>query len=235
MGLFSKLFSSTPEMKPSVFDKIKKLITESEQKLEFTPDFADLQTKNHRLFVYDRRMAGYDQHNLIAGAKWRATAFTYFKYQMLKYDLGKDSYPIPYELPKEDPAKWGMIVDGMAARIRGELYEVDADLLAELDSQYQNGVQFLRKRSKILIPHTKRVKVNKRSAIMNPYQDGYESAKIIITTPREVAEYTAWIYVAIPKFWDDKPRNIFKKMTPFEPNFKELGPYYCYTKMENDV
>lgn len=64
------------------------------------------------------------------------------------------------------------------AKVCGQLYLVDTDRLVELDNERRNGVNFTRKRTKLLIP----------------YQDKYYNQ----------CEIRAWMYIGNEGFWNEQ-------------------------------
>jgi len=147
--------------------------------LKYTPDLAKLREKPaHFMFFVDDLKRGHRRHEMLKGAEFFATAFSRSGYSMWKHNLGKETFPIPFE-------------DSDAvvpfSKVKGELYLVPTDMIKILDEHRQNGVQFIRKRVRLAIPF-RTVRMDK-------------DAKVVYTSRTREQYWSAWMYVGINDYW----------------------------------
>lgn len=150
----------------------------------YSPDMGILQ-QNHRhlIFVHDDMMAGKKNSDLIVATsitgRWPlAHCYTEEKFYYWKKDLGELSYPIALEKIPTGFTRH----DNTPAKIWGELYAIRPHAFNLLDTERENGVQFLRKRVDVRIPYIH----------SNPIPDLLEHTMEV------------WMYIGVHDYWDDQ-------------------------------
>lgn len=146
-----------------------------------TPDLHEIeQQKQHFLFVCDDLMTGHRRHHLLDGSKRRAWAFTKAPFSVWKRKAAKDTSVIPFEGPSP-------LVPNCV--IKGEVHFVPTSIIKLLDDHKVNGVQFIRKRVRIVIPHREWY---------------YDEDMKLVHSSREIRQHLSpFMYVAAPDFWND--------------------------------
>lgn len=211
----TKLFSKEAVVLPEAAEWLKQC--------QFTPDIWQLEQFQWKLFfVPDDLKTGMKNHGLIEDAIYGSaplhpTCFTSQKFTFWKKDLGKESFPIPMTYDYE-PSNW-LRVRPVPARIKGELYAIRGNRFILLDNHRQNGLQFRRVLTDILLPYRE---VSYSKAQPNPSI----SDDRIYTIP-------AQMYIGIPEYWDDMIGDLFtiREVPQFE--FETPKKWIdCYYKFE---
>lgn len=152
----------------------------------YTPDLWHLERfQKQLLFVYGPEMLRHDKNEvLLKDDDPLCTAFTFENFSMWKHKLGAETYPVVMEkhLSCEDLHWFKALYDSPWAKIKGELYAVTPERFLTLDTYYENGVKFVRKRTHLIIPYR-----DSRYPGFPQYTD-----------------VKAWMYVGVPEYWDDR-------------------------------
>lgn len=188
-----------------------------------TGDMAKLQQAPFQLlFVYNQLMDGHRSFPILENSvcplsknKPGIPAFTQeHNLVMYKKRLGMGSYPI---VLKEETIRRNLMGQPLVGRVKGELYAVESKCYSELDSYMCNGVEFRRKRTRVLVPFRKK---SDRSE---------EFIKVV----------NAWMYFGKRSYWlgllDGGYEYTTVKM--YEPHNQYIdgelmGSYYAFTQME---
>lgn len=234
---------------------LKKVFTKEEEALppqnwwkdgipRYTPDITLLQRSEYqRVFVCDEMMKAHSMHRLLgedklSGAnenlpqgKW--TAITQDKFSLIRKNLGKFSSVIPLQQ---------QYANAPFARVRGELYGIPSTHMEKLDNFKENGVVFTRERVKLLIPYRKLTQ-----DWWAKDRERYEWA--VSQTPYWDTSIDAWMYVGMPKIWDERltrhlkttyrlvngnmlkviKNNLYRPVKSFTPRNKLLEEYYYFS------
>lgn len=202
-----------------------------DQYLEYTPDSGTL-TQNYCqfLFVYDRLMRQFDEHQVIEQdaiplglERAGITAYTQGSYGLWQQNLGKASFPLALTSQSKD-------IMAPPSRIRGELYAIRPYRFLTLDKAYQNGVQFKRERVKLVLPY-RDVRWFKEGDEMAG-RSGMDSGCTRVSAYNLAKSIDAWMYVGVTDHWNDlldggyhfSPVKRIESRTPW------LGHYYYFKK-----
>lgn len=161
---------------------------------EFTPDMWLLEQHwNQRLFVCDEMMKNHAHHDLIKGHGFPLckAAFTADAFQLW---TAKEGITVPTDFPILKKAPF--------LPIKGELYAIRPTRFLELDRFKLNGIHFVRKRVKIVIPHREVVFVKERDLKAQQEANGqWNNPSSKHTMPVRIATVRAWMYVAASDYW----------------------------------
>lgn len=180
------------------------------------------------LFVPDNMKLGGKYHGVlkdiaIGVEPKNPSVYTHNKFLAFKQDLGEFSNVI---VMPGDYEPSGFITKGTApeaAKIRGELWSVDAYRIYLLDKFKQNGVQYTRQRVRITYPFREVTVNRKRIPLPN-------------ISPHCFTTVTAWMYVGIPKYWDSRIGGpLAKAMDPHKhsPPRQWIGEFYDFNVKNN--
>jgi gamma-glutamylcyclotransferase (GGCT)/AIG2-like uncharacterized protein YtfP len=181
-----------------------KWINDVHARTKFTPDLLEIEsTETQLLFVYNELMAGRSKYLELMGlhAHLEATAYTQEPNWVLwKKDLGALSFPIA--LPGVDHGKVHLQKQhiqlpfptrGTASKIKGELYSIASTSIKEIDNYMLNGVQFQRKKIRLVIPY--------HEIEIGEERDDNGSVCSYHNTPKAYI-VRAWFYEGRPEHWD---------------------------------
>lgn len=204
----------------------------------YTKDYLWLESKEwHLFFVCDDLMRRHSRHEkfMKEDTEYKAGAFTESdEFSMWKKKVGTESFPIPligyrWSAPtmveQKDETRTKISIMELNAtrtgRIKGELYLVRPSVLVNLDKYRENGVQFTRKRTKILVPYRP--------------QEGSTT----VNDEEFIHQVKAWMYIGELDYWQDLLHNprVFSRVTDFEANRKisdgiRMKNYYYYSLPE---
>lgn len=198
------------------------LLEKADENVRNTPDMWKLaKYEFQNVFIYDAMQLGYPKHELINEGILQLIAFTVDPYVLWRWNgtpWKKESHPDSFKKIGEEkfPIPLNTSFQGIpAAKIKGELYSIPSSLLAKLDKEKQNGVQFIRRREKLVIPY--RLKGDEGTL--------------------RVDFIKAWMYVGVPSFWEPHldAGYLFSPVNRYAPKHNgvmNLGPYYYFTKPE---
>lgn len=187
----------------------------------FTQDTWVLERSEYQLvFIYDQMMSNHRMNYILEGhSKLLGSAFTKRNnYMLWKKKLGLGTYPIPL---REPHAVSGLMGTPLTARIKGELYRIKSVRIHEaLDSFKTNGVEFRRKRVKLLVPYR------------------YQRGNVGVDAEEFLHEVEAWMYEGRKTYWDDTPMYMLGKCKIYELNNRYsdgrlLDRYYAFTPQEH--
>lgn len=221
--LFPKLFGETH----GVTEHEARWLTDS---CRYSPDLGWLeQFEFQLLFSPDRTQRGHSEYPLIQDSVYACHAFTLSPFN---YWQQRDGLPIPMMATSNIRTRWFP----PPLRVKGEVHAIRPYQFRELDNYKQNGVQFVRRRVKLMVPH--------REILSIP--DRYDNGKPIplmtgqyVMTDEKVLPLKAWMYVAVPAYWDDvldagyKADGLFKPVPHYESRRPWLKEYYELTHLEN--
>jgi hypothetical protein len=202
-------------------------------RLQYTTDAPLLETTSPWLvFVYDGFMKYHRQHSklLDMGAKYPSRrlgngmhadpiyGYTTGDYVLWKHRDGPRSFPIPLDHPMklfQNRPVWDL-TGGQAFKVRGEIYELPWEGIIKLDSFYQNGVAFERRRVGIMQAYHYELKD----------VDGRVSLSL-----RHETINSCWMYVGIQKYWDKILDGTYEPVHVF-PRKGGVPPFYYFTHHE---
>jgi len=217
----------------ALMDKIKKIIEDDKNRLQFTPDYAKLsQHKSQLIFIHDDMMQTQPHHGMVQEGSLSGFypfnyGYTAKNFTFLKKNLGLKSIPlafdfreVQYELPK---------CQSVATRIRGEVYAIRPETFISLDTYRQNTVQFKRTEVTVNIPSKKILRHTTTDSKGRTFME-YSSTK------EEIRSVTAWMYVAREDYWKEQllSDSGFFDFTPIdiiEEDRVWLRKYYQYSRV----
>ena len=160
---------------------------------KFTPDIAVLEQSQFQLvFVCDDLMRAGKSYPIIGDCSAMVCrAFTQRPYNF--YKKRTDGSSVVMNAGKMETG---------TLKIKGEVHSVLSSEIPRLDNHYQNGVQFQRYRTKLLMPTTP------TGIIENHTQDGEPLPMVLqgkkrFTLPERVDPIEAWMYIGLRSYWDD--------------------------------
>lgn len=195
---------------------VPNLVNKWKDRRLYTPDFYELERYDgHCVFVVDDLQEGMAKNYLLEGAVKLYEGFTQSNHVMFKHDLGRLSYPIPFE---ENPFKKLPMPE---RPIRGTVYRISPDKFLELDRDKMNTVQFFRKRVQIVVPYSRIWFKEKKdlAAFLNLQPENQETfehrAKIkegVLPQARTLnrygmMRYWPWMYYGEVSYWKDLLNN----------------------------
>lgn len=194
-----------------------------------TPDVVELSLSEYRLlFVVDDMKVDFEKYKEIAEYSAPVTrAFTQSPFQFFCRTIGEEKTYIPLEKPEDS-------LRAVSCKISGELHAVKSTHLFKLDILKDNGVQFIRKRIKVLVPSREMPMAEYRELQGKRLPPALLGKKGVLS-PERVDIKDAFMYVGNPEYWNvliDQP--YFAGGKSFEPvwvstAFKEkrwLRKYY---------
>lgn len=173
--------------------------------LRFTPDIATLELSQYQLlFVCDDLMRAGRNYKLISDSSATvARGFTRLGYNFYRRAIYN---PITKEIDETAVVmaakQWNNRYDFSCLRIKGEVHSVETDAFIKLDTHYQNGVQFRRKRVQILYPTRQHGQVVNKSTDGKPLPYTLQGRKHFLL-PERVDPIWAWMYIGISAYWND--------------------------------
>lgn len=184
--------------------------------LAFTPDIGKLEEHQWQLFfIYDNMKQEHQDYSKIKENSYSfemPIGFTQDKFVMFKRCMGLATYPFILQ------NKWMTVPN---CRVKGELHYIETGRIPELDTMRQNGVEYKRRKIKILLP--------------------YHVNKPVFTQAFYVIK--AWTYVGISEFWEediadiDRDFNVkpYASVGTFQANRVDIGRYYSFEKKDYGV
>lgn len=184
--------------------------------LLYTPDICLLEAKlMHRIFIPDETMRGHYNYQMIGEhSAYLCLGYTYDRFECFRRITNQSLIAIPSGDKQTEPYH-----PRGPARIKGEVHLIETAGLIKLDNHKENGVQFERKRVRILV-----AAYPQKTASDGNIQLGQE----------HVFPIEMWMYVAKQDYWepliDDgylfKPVDVFVAKKPK----KWLTKYYQFLK-----
>jgi hypothetical protein len=169
------------------------------------------QYEYHPVLIVGEMMRGLPKHHLlppesipVGKAFTDQTTFTLWKKK-----LGKESVIIPIRTHNHSKQ----------TRIRGELYFLPTSFIYRLDKYHHNHVFFKRKRVKVNVPHSIRIK--------RPDASG---TTVTVMSEGHNFEVSAWMYIGVDEHWDKHldAGFIYSLTDHFFPR-DGTKPYFCAT------
>jgi hypothetical protein len=206
MNIFSRAFARAPENFNLDLQNEARWLTES---AKYSPDLGFLEQFEFQiLFSADDTKLGHLRHCLIEESALLSTGYTRKNFRFWEQRVGEgdkqERIPIPIiDHSEAKPLDFGQLNKfPQPMKIQGELHLMRPHQFRELDNYKQNGVQFLRKRIDVIVPH--------REVIIKDYfdVDGRELPRCLqgkqgVHGPEVVYMIRAWMYVADPSYWND--------------------------------
>lgn len=231
--MFGRKALKVRNQQQQVADTLHRIYEEDKERLQFTPDYAELeQKKGHLLFIHDDMAQLQPHHDLVKEGSlsgfypfnygYTARNFTY-----LNKNLGLKSIPIALDLRDRDNIPRCM---SDTARIRGEVYAVRPRTFISLDTHRQNGIQFKRTQVTVNIP-SKKVKKHTTTDSTGRVFIDYSLSK------EEMVSVQAWMYIGREEYWKDQlhAEAGFFDFTPVDIIEEEerlwLRRYYQYSRV----
>jgi len=191
----------------------------------FTNDMTKLEDSEWKyLFVYNHMMRGHRAYDFTLKdyVKYdRAIGVAYTKSTrlvMYKKRLGLGTFPI---VLTETRPRRNLAGKSLEGRIKGELYLVKSSRYEELDNYMLNGVEFRRKRVKLLFAYR--------------HQLGRSGA----AAEELIKEVEAYMYVGRQTYWREHidAGHMFPRVQMYEPNTRYsdgllMGNYFAFTTNE---
>lgn len=167
-----------------------------------TPDIAVLeQSEFHLLFVCDDMMHPHKNYSKIEN-------------NSAQVSRGFTRHPFDFRVLRHT-GKGLPIADRDGLKIKGEVHAVESSHFTELDNHYDNGVQFIRLRTDILVSDRQ----HERFMIGNESKIHFLPRGSILTKPelgirhylsdQHVYLIHAYMYVALVSYWTDQPKGGF--------------------------
>src|SRR5258705_7834761 len=186
---------------------IKSLNLYIQIKNKYTPDIATLELSQFQLvFACDDLMLAGKNYPLIDDCSAKVCrAFTLRGYKF--YIHRTDGVPVAMAA-KQGNNRW----DFSCLKIKGEVHSVLSSSMPKLDTHYQNGVQFIRVRTKLLY------RSSQHGVILNHDTQGRPLPKALLghkhfLLPERVDIIEAWMYIGVPGYWN----NLLDGGFAFEP------------------
>ncbi len=197
------------------------------QKLLFTPDMATLQESAFQLmFFYEEIQRDHPKYDLIAGnSAYAYTAFTHTPFHLCHSRLGKETQAFLIEDKLKD-------ID--QAKVRGEIHIVRPPAILKLDEYKANGVQFERKRIRVMIPYHQVVAPDLSSVTTDAEKKAVWGSKNPKVMLQKTAFLDVWTYVAITDHWvplldGGYHYKCYNRFHMHTANRKNVGDYFKFT------
>ena len=195
----------------------KKWLAEAERPK--TPDVVQLSLSEYQnVFVVDDMKLDFPKYSAIAEhSAFLARAFTQKPFSYFVKNVGNEKIYIPLAA-----------VDGKIKRehckISGELHTVKSTRIMDyLDIAKDNGVQFIRQRTKLIVPYRELHVTENKDADGRPLPPELLGKRGLIS-PEKVHIVEAWMYVGNPEYWDDMiDRLYFDGGNLFEPVWRSTA------------
>lgn len=175
-----------------------------------TPDIAKLEEYEYQLlFACDETQTKHLKHTLIEDGNYVCPAFTQASFN---YWLPETPFMPPVPMEGTGYGKYMMPNAPPTAKIKGELHAIRPYQFKELDRYKENGVQFIRRRVKLIVPY-RAVKWLRDPAVApfdmeeadiergNPYITN-GNVPSVYATKEMVVVVRAHMYIGIPEYWD---------------------------------
>jgi hypothetical protein len=202
-------------------------------RMKYSPDYGWLEQFEYQLlFSPDDTKQNHSHHCLIEDSAFVATAYTTHSFNYWCMEAGEDRIPIPMQ---NDNPKHTIRYFPPPLKIQGEIHAVRPYEFLGLDTYKRNGVQFQRKRVNLILPYRE---ILQEEYIFDGPTD-YRPLPMCLKgkkgalTPEKVYIIRAWMYIAMPEYWDnllDGGFRGFKTVNYYESRRPWLKEYYVYRK-----
>jgi hypothetical protein len=174
---------------PSWFEFMK-------EETRYTPDVAKLEEFEYQLyFACDETQRGHSRHEILDG-EYKCPGFTQQSFNYWYPETPWDP-AVPMETTNFINPLKGL---PPIAKIKGEIHKIRPQSIIQLDSEKQNGVQFRRKKVRIIVPYRALKWVHDVNHIPDDVE--YVADNGLGLTRERVCVIRAWMYVGIPEYWD---------------------------------
>lgn len=166
--------------------------------IKYSPDMAKLEEYQHQLFFACGETQKKHFHNrLLEGSEYKCPAFT-----QLSFTYWNPDSPIYPAVPMDsEPSKVFLPNFPPPAKIKGELHLIRPHAFYGLDNEYQNTVQFQRRRVRLIVPY-RAVKWLKDKTFPDHDLEWYSEQGSMALTKERVVIIRAWMYIGRPEYWD---------------------------------
>lgn len=178
--------------------KIQALNASIQERMKFTPDIAILEQGPFQLvFLCDDVMRAGKNYKVIAeNSAYVARGFTRNGYNF--YRKRTDGSPV-IMAAKQTSNNY----EFSCLKIKGEIHSVESkDGMIGLDTHYQNGVQFRRKRIQILYPTSQHGVIENLDSMGRPLPHTLLGKKHFLL-PERVDLIWCWMYIGTSAYWKD--------------------------------
>lgn len=167
------------------------------EETRYTPDIAVIEQFEWQwYFACDETQVGHLKHSLLGECEYGCPGFTQQSFNYWSPETPFVS-PIPLEA-----SGWKNPVPGWPeiAKIKGQLLKVRPQGLINLDEYRENGVQYLRKKVRIIVPYRALKRISDHPDLST--EDIEQEIAGLGLTFERVCVIRAWMYVGIPEYWD---------------------------------
>lgn len=203
-------------------------------RMKYSPDYGWLEQFEYQLlFSPDDTKQNHSRHCLIEDSELVATAYTTHSFNYWCMEAGEDRIPIPM---LNDNPKHTIRYFPPPLKIQGEIHAVRPYEFLGLDTYKRNGVQFQRKRVNLILPYREVLQeeyIFDKVGDYRPIPMCLQGKKGAVTSER-VYIIRAWMYIAMPEYWDnllDGGFRGFKTVNYYESRRPWLKEYYVYRKL----
>lgn len=209
--------------------EMKEFLDRHAMRRRFSPDLHVLEERDFQLFfITDEMKRKEHKHSIMnAGSAFLATAYTKSEYQFIQRSVEVEKpIAIAFEDKRTHAEKQGPIMDFAEylrsypyGKLRGELHAVRPYQINALDKYKQNTVEFIRKRTTVVVPYQEEFEQRCRDT----------GEKLTFITGQQVYLIQAWMYVGVPDFWEPMldAGFVFSAVKQFKSGKKWIkNPYY---------
>lgn len=197
---------------------------------KYTRDFPELLDRpRHLFFVCDSVMFGCKDHSLIRDSSANhGRAFTLNGFQFFMDTLHGTG--IPFRLNRSPGVAVSERHD--VCRVKGEVHLVETVTIPKLDTHMRNGVQFIRKRVRVIYPYRDHWMVD--NGMFD--ETGIELPPLLqgprhYVSDEKVYLLWVWMYIALPSYWDDIVADMtFTRIPIIQSDRHWMDRYYQYPK-----
>lgn len=175
---------------PSYFDYLR-------EETRYTPDVATLELHAWQLFfACDETQPGHHKASILGEYQYKMPGFT-----QQSFNYWDSQIPFNPPVPMEASGfRNAMPNYPNIAKIKGQILLVRPQALIDLDNYREQGVQFERRKVRIIVPYRALKRIFDHPDL--PTADIEWEANGIGLTFERVCTIRAWMYIGIPKYWD---------------------------------
>jgi len=199
----------------------------------YSPDLGWLEQFEYQwLFAADDTRINHSRHTLVSDCEFGATAYTTQPFNYWVLEAGDERVPVPMLSKGPSPIRYFP----PSLKVRGELLKIRTHQFLGLDTYKRNTVQFKRKRITVLVPYRDGTYVgntDEYGPMLKPVPRALQGTKHFMLSKEKVYVIRAWMYVAIPEYWDnilDAGWRGFKTVNYYESKRSWLKEYYDFPK-----
>lgn len=163
----------------------------------YTPDIAVLEQHAWQLyFACDETQIGHLKNDLLGDFEYKMPGFTQQSFNYWAHEA-----PFNAAVPMEAEGFHNPMPNYPdIAKIKGQILMIRPQAFLNLDNYKENGVQYLRKKVRIIVPYRALKKISDHPDL--PTVDIEWVRDGIGLTFERVCTIRAWMYVGVPKYWD---------------------------------